>query len=156
MAKRILNVVGILGLAALIEHDAQNAKEKDRILKHVQRYTQSAFGSPAGSDCNTACCIAGYWAARSGDFGAWHSYYDTSKGRFLIDLPRITEELGLTPKQASALFDGRYDADGHSPLPEEAVEVLRKLATTGRVTWPGEYPRAGGVTPEDCRANVDA
>lgn len=153
-----MNKEAILQLADLIEASGK-AGDKAKI-----RYNQGNFGTPEQireaktqhpekekNWCGTACCIAGFWAARSGNKAEWLSYFEADP---YFDLSRVVKELDLTVKQAVALFDGREKAirggwGAATPTWQEAVKVLRHLAETGKVKWPRGYARTGGVVEYD-------
>jgi hypothetical protein len=105
----------------------------DRIEKYPERYYQGTFGYKG--PCGTVCCIAG------------HTMLAAKKKLTAYPFNKAKNILGLTNKQASALFSGGclgwpkeyYDrfrvAGSKRERAKVAASLLRALAT-GKVTIP--------------------
>lgn len=143
----MVNKQAVLELADLIEA-SNDPKAEHNPLPGVE-YDQNQWGvvseisgikgpTVAGEKnehwCGTSCCIAGYWAARSGKKSEWLEYFVAG-----FVLPRVTRELGLTSEQAAELFDVRKTTGGESPDWKTAVKVLRHLGETDEVKWPKRF-----------------
>ena len=128
---------------------------KDNILRLADALEKNEFtyldfkmqviSEPKGKDpaCGSACCIIGYTlACKNGLFEA-----PNRDGELVYkDDPMVTEAaqyLGISPKKADKLFfpDWHKDKTGmsfydlHNVTKEDAANVLRGLAETGKVSW---------------------
>lgn len=77
--------------------------------------------------CGTTCCIAGWTNILIPD--------DETAAEGEHDLFSAKRKLGLTREQALALFSPALNIRYSEVTPQQAAEVLLRLADTGRVDW---------------------
>jgi hypothetical protein len=77
--------------------------------------------------CGTACCIAGWTNILIGDNG--------NSPKDVHELFSAERKLGLSRDQALALFSPALNIPYSKVTPQQAAEVLVRLADTGKVDW---------------------
>lgn len=77
--------------------------------------------------CGTACCIAGWTNILVAD--------NASESEHEHEFFAAERKLGLSRSQALALFSPALNIPYSRVTPQEAAEVLLRLADTGKVDW---------------------
>ena len=116
-------------------------------------YGSEHYRDRSGHNCGTVACIAGYAQALSGDIA---EYIPTQAKLFLDLTDDEANELFLRTKERHEIeYNVEEDLCKADELldnttPQEAVDVLRYLAATGKVDWHwSENDPSFGFHPKD-------
>jgi hypothetical protein len=131
VTKRI-NVKNILKVARQFEYLAEQKRVEVGYDQSVTISTAYATRrDDEGHMCNTKGCVAGHTLIVTRGLSAKQLLAKRVSG---ICAP-AQDDLGIGPKQATALFSGSAGGASKQPTSAQAARTLRHLAKTGQVDW---------------------